>query len=68
MTPTREFISPEKRRKSFLRLVHENGYHDGFYANDPRESAYLKDEEALTRYRIALRLGRLERSRRRHEV
>lgn len=59
---TREFISPERQRRAYLKLVWQNGRHDGFYAGEKlREQAYLKDEEALTRYRMAFRIGKLQR-------
>jgi hypothetical protein len=55
---------PEVRRRAYLKLVYENGYHDGYYAGTPlREQAYLSDEEALPRYRIGFRIGVRERGR-----
>jgi hypothetical protein len=55
---------PEVRRRAYLKLVYENGYHDGYRAGLPlREQAYLSDEEALMRYRIGLRIGIRERER-----
>ena len=58
----RSYIDPEQQRRSYLKLVYENGYHDGYYAATAlREQAYLKDDEALMRYRIGLRIGMREK-------
>jgi hypothetical protein len=60
----RSIVPDEQQRKSFLKLVYENGYHDGELAGEPiREQAYLEDEEALMRYRIGFRIGKRERRR-----
>jgi hypothetical protein len=60
----RSVVPPEQQRRAYLKLVYENGYHDGYYAGTPlREQAYLSDEEALPRYRIGFRIGVRERGR-----
>jgi hypothetical protein len=60
----RSVVSAPERRRAYLKLVYENGYHDGYHAGEGlREQAYLKDEEALMRYRIGLRIGKRERVR-----
>ena len=62
--PMRANVGPAERRRSYLKLVYENGFHDGIYAGEAvREGAYLLDEEALMRYRIGLRIGKRERAR-----
>ena len=68
MTVQREFVSPDKRRRAFLRLAYECGYHDGYHLNMAIPSRYSDDEEAGMRYKIGARVGKKERARMRHEV
>lgn len=56
-------VPDAERRRAYLRLVYENGFHDSFDDKASREQAYLDDEEALMRYRIGSRVGKRERGR-----
>jgi hypothetical protein len=58
----RSDVSPAQRRKSFLHLVYENGYHDGWHTGEPlREELYTAD--AFDAYRRGWRIGKRERAR-----
>ena len=57
-------ITPQQRRKSFLKHVQELGYHDGYYSGEPvRILSYQDDDEARARYRVGVRIGKRERGR-----
>ena len=58
----RSDVSPAQRRKSFLHLVYENGYHDGWHTGEPLR-AHLYEGDALAKYRNGLRIGKRERAR-----
>lgn len=59
----RSVVAPETRRRAYLKLVQENGYHDSFDHKTLREQVYQDDEEALRRYRVGIRIGKRERER-----